>query len=93
MESEERYPAKAYDRYPDDWSVRERAITQGDIPKELMHAVSFDLPWFSGPLTEQLPDGSDGPEFGALSVVWGSTVRDDGTRTVLGWYESGRGGR
>lgn len=88
----ERYPATEYDRDVNKpWSVNARPVSQIRIGTDLAHAVAHGLTVRGGPLTEQLDDGSQGAESGSvLSVVWGSSEREDGTRRVLGWYESSR---
>lgn len=90
MENGKRYPAVAYD-VEGEWDVVSREITQIEVASELAGCLAWGLPAQGGPLRKQLPDGSVGAEDGsALSVVWSSTLREDGTRRVLGWYESSR---
>jgi hypothetical protein len=93
MTEQIRYPAKAYDRDldPDQWKVLERNISQITIGEELAHSVREGFHIGGGPLRTQLPDGSVGAEDGtAVSIVWGRLLRPDGSRTLLGWYESSR---
>ena len=88
----ERYPATAYDKNLNDWEVTDRPVSQMDVASELLNALEHGLALRGGPLRRQLPDGSDGGEDGTvISIAWGSTEYDDGSRTVLGWYECGRG--
>lgn len=91
-DSVKRYPATAYDKDASDWdNFHGREISQQNIARELAHSVSFGLPVHGGRLTTQLPDGTEGPEDGsAVSTVWASTVKEDGSRVLLGWYESSR---
>jgi hypothetical protein len=86
----ERYPATSYDKVSEDWEVREESITQVRVASQVASCVRAGMAVRGGPLRGQLPDGSDGQEIGGLSIVWSRTERDDGSRTVLGWYESGR---
>lgn len=88
-----RYPAVAYDRVidGDGWEVASREIGQIEIGSELLPSVNLGLPVRGGPLRAQLPDGSQGQEDGAVSIVWSRVLHDDGSRKVLGWYESSRG--
>lgn len=93
MENGERYPARAFDKDLEHWGERPhvRDISQIDIGRELAHSVRSGLVVRGGPLTRQLPDGSEGAEGDmAVSVVWATSERDDGSRMVLGWYESSR---
>lgn len=86
-----RYPATAYDKNLNDWEVTDRDLSQVHVAEELANALSHGLALRGGPLRKQLPDGTEGGEGGSvISVVWGSTEYDDGSRTVLGWYETGR---
>lgn len=87
-----RYPAVAYDR-DNEWDdLIRRDISQIDVARELAHSVRSGLVVRGGPLTRQLPDGSEGAEGDmAVSVVWATSERDDGSRMILGWYESDRG--
>jgi len=87
-----RYPATAYD-VDNGWEsgVHKRNIPQTEIARELAHALAQGIPLRGGPLTKQLPDGTEGKEDGsAVSIVWASSDYDDGSKRVLGWYESGR---
>lgn len=86
-----RYPAVAYDR-DDEWEgLIRRDISQIDVAKELAHSLASGVPLRGGPLPPQQEDGSVGPDDGsAVSIVWASSEYDDGTRRVLGWYETGR---
>lgn len=86
----QRYPATSYDRDLTSWEVKAEPISQAKIGSELASTLAFGIPVQGGPLREQLPDGRDGKEFGAVSIVWSQAVQDDGSRTVLGWYETGR---
>jgi hypothetical protein len=86
-----RYPAMSYDKLNEDWGVRAEPITQLRIASELAPCVSAGMTVRGGPLRAQLSDGSSGREIGAVSIVWSQTQQDDGSRNVLGWYESGRG--
>lgn len=90
MENGGRYPATAYDRDINNWTVVSAPISQIKIASEVATCVRTGIPTFGGPLRQQLPDGSDGEEIGAVSVVWSRVEQDDGSRKVLGWYESGR---
>lgn len=90
-EGRNRYPAVSYDRNIDTWEVKAAPIDQIRIGAELVPCVQVGMAVRGGPLRMQLPDGSSGREVGAVSIVWGATEYEDGTRTVLGWYESGRG--
>jgi hypothetical protein len=86
-----RYPATAYDRDLNDWEVTDRDLSQIEVAKELAHSLSHGIPLRGGPLRKQLPDGTEGGEDGSvISIVWGSNEYDDGSRTVLGWYETSR---
>lgn len=85
-----RYPAVSYDRDLTSWEVTAAPISQAKIGAELANTLAFGIPVQGGPLRKQQADGSDGPEFGAVSVVWSQASQEDGSRTVLGWYESGR---
>jgi hypothetical protein len=85
-----RYPATSYDKLNEEWEVRAEPITQIRIASELAPCVSAGMAVRGGPLRAQFPDGSSGREIGAVSIVWSQTEQDDGSRTVLGWYESGR---
>ena len=92
-----RYPTTAYDREmpdgPDSWELTVRDIPPIEIGRELLDASNSGLGVHGGPLRKQLPDGSQGPEDGtAVTVIWGSNTYADGTRRVLGWYESSREG-
>lgn len=87
-----RYPAVAYEREIDEgWNVSRRDLGQIEIGAELMSSVNLGLPVQGGPLRTQLPDGSQGQEDGAVSIVWSRMRQDDGSRKVLAWYESSRG--
>lgn len=86
----QRYPATSYDRDLTSWDVSSAPISQAKIGAELANTLAFGIPVQGGPLREQLPDGKDGKEFGAVSIVWSQAVQEDGSRKVLGWYESGR---
>lgn len=86
-----RYPATAYDREPGGWEVTSRDISQIKVAQELAASLAHGSPLRGGPLRKQLPDGSMGAEDGsALSIVWGMAEQEDGSRSVLGWYESSR---
>jgi hypothetical protein len=86
-----RYPAVAYDR-DNEWDdLIRRDISQIDVARELAHSLAEGIPLRGGPLLSQREDGSVGPHDGsAVSIVWASSEYDDGTRRVLGWYETGR---
>lgn len=86
----ERYPATDYTRDLHDWTVTAEEIPQQTIPRKIAAMSGNGNMVSSGPLIEQLPDGSDGEVIGAVSVVWSQAVQEDGSRKVLGWYESGR---
>jgi hypothetical protein len=87
----ERYPATAYDRGLDDWSVTSREISQIKVAEELAHSLAHGIPLRGGPLPPQQEDGSVGPDDGsAVSIIWGSFLHEDGTRRVLGWFVTGR---
>lgn len=92
MTGPNRYPAVAYDR-DDEWEgLVRREISQLDVARELAHSLACGIPLRGGPLPPQQEDGSVGPDDGsAVSIVWASSEYDDGTRRVLGWYESRRG--
>lgn len=92
MVNSERYPAKAYDRDLNDWEVTERDLSQIHVAEEIANALSYGLALRGGPLVKQPADGGEGREDGSVvSVVWGSIEREDGSRRLLGWYETGRG--
>lgn len=90
-----RYPATAYDREmpdgADSWKLTERDVNQMQVATELAHALHNGIPLRGGPLPPQRIDGTMGTEDGtAISIVWGSNEYEDGSRRVLGWYESSR---
>lgn len=85
-----RYPATDYTRDLHDWTVTAEGISQQEIPRKMDAMSRNGNLVLSGPLREQLPDGRDGEEFGAVSIVWGQAVQKDGSRKILGWYETGR---
>lgn len=91
MTNRKRYPAVAYDRDTDGWEVTSRDVSQIQVATELAHSISNGIPCQGGPLPPQRADGTIGMSDGtSLSIVWGSAVQDDGSRTVLGWYECSR---
>lgn len=86
----DRYPATSYDKLNEDWEVRAEPISQIRIAAEVAACVSQGMAVRGGPLREQFPDGASGREIGGLSIIWSQIEQGDGSRTVLGWYESGR---
>jgi hypothetical protein len=92
MTETKRYPATAHD-VDNGWEggIHTRDLSQIDVARELAGSLAHGLPLRGGPLTKQLPDGSEGKEDGTVvSIVWASSEYDDGSRRVLGWYETGR---
>lgn len=86
-----RYPAKAFDRDLNDWEVTDRDLSQIHVAEELVNALNHGLALRGGPLVKQPADGGEGREDGSVvSVVWGSVEHDDGSRRLLGWYETSR---
>lgn len=68
-----------------------RDVSQMQIASELAHTVHHGIPLRGGPLPPQRIDGTTGVEDGTvISIAWGSNEYDDGSRRVLGWYESSR---
>lgn len=84
------YPAISYDRNVGTWEVGAEPIDQVRIGAELVSCLWVGLAVRGGSLRAQLSDGSSGREVGAVSIVWGATEYEDGSRTVLGWYELSR---
>ena len=86
-----RYPGTAYDRDSEGWTVTSRDVSQMQIASELAHSLHHGIPLRGGPLPPQRIDGTVGVENGSvISIVWDSSEQEDGSRTVLGWYESSR---
>lgn len=80
----DRYKATEYNPGMDG-AVSARVVSQIDIPRQLLRDIEEGRDVRSG-LVEGERDGRS-----VVTIIWGRTVREDGTRAALAWYEMNAG--
>ncbi len=80
---------QVYDRALNDWTVTERTVPRAEVATGMLHCLERGLFMRGSTQNMQAPDGSvDHDRDVTVVVAWSSVDRENGSRTVLGWYET-----